>query len=283
MRFKTGLGILFLTLLCACNTAQDVPYNELRTLGDEQTAHFFYPSSGGTVEAYLSRPRGIGPFPLVLLLHGHSFVGRGAGQVLSTAKAFTNEGCFASLAISLPGYGSTRVTGGTIEQTTRQVVKDGLSAVEQLSWIDKTHIALFGVSRGAVAAAAVSKEVEGLSGMVLYSGAYDLGRLYRETSNYWLRRMLNPNGDENPKLLSLLPEASKWHAPTLILHGEQDMVIPVNQSLLLRDQLKAAGVPYRLVLYPHNGHFLPRASVREESINFLKEIAPSSCAAASAS
>src|SRR5204863_9585907 len=140
-------------------------------------------------------------------------VGRGAGQVLSTAQALTNESCFASLAISLPGYGSTKIAQGSIEETTRQVVKDGLSAVERLSWIDKRHIVLFGVSRGAVVAASVSKEVEGLSGMVLYSGAYDLGRLYRETQNYWLRRILNPNGDENPKFMSLLGEASKWRVP----------------------------------------------------------------------
>jgi dipeptidyl aminopeptidase/acylaminoacyl peptidase len=53
--------------------------------------------------------------------------------------------------------------------------------------------------------------------------------------------LLNPNRDANPKLFSLLSEASRWRAPTLIPHGEQDSLMPVNQAFLPRDQLKAAG------------------------------------------
>jgi acetyl esterase/lipase len=67
------------------------------------------------------------------------------------------------------------------------------------------------------------------------------GRLYRETPSSWVRKMLNPNGDASPKLLNLFGEGSKWRVPTLILHGEQDKLVPMNQSLLLRDQLKAVG------------------------------------------
>jgi dipeptidyl aminopeptidase/acylaminoacyl peptidase len=115
-------------------------------------------------------------------------------------------------------------------------------------------------------------------GAVLYSGAYDLDMLYRDTSSVWVRKLINPNGgDVNPKLLNLLGEASRWRAPTLILHGGQDTLIPVNQALLLRDRLKAVGTPHRLVIYPENGHFLPRQSVREQTVNFLKETTPQAC------
>jgi dipeptidyl aminopeptidase/acylaminoacyl peptidase len=277
MHFKTPIAVLGLLLLVACTSVPLVPYKELGGLQSDLTARFFYPSAGGSVEAYITRPRGHGPFPLVVLLHGHSHRGRGAEQLLSTAEAIANEICFASVAISLPGYGWTEVEDGAIEEITRRVVKDGLSIAKQLSWIDGHRIVVYGVSRGASVAASLLSEVEGLKGAVLYSGAYDLGRLYRDTSSFWIRRLLNPNGEANPKLVSLLGETSGWRAPTLIFHGEQDSLVPVNQALLLRDRLKAAGTPHRLVLFPNHGHFLPRANIKEQTVGFLKETAPMAC------
>jgi dipeptidyl aminopeptidase/acylaminoacyl peptidase len=279
MRLRSKLATLSLLFLFGCNGLQVAPYEQLSALEGEGTVRLFYPSSGGNVEAYVVRPRGKGPFPLVILLHGHSLRGRGAEQVLSTAEAFANEVCFAAVAISLPGYGATDVADGPIEEVTRQVVRDGVAFARRLEWVDQERVFFYGVSRGAIVAAAMLNQVEGVSGAILYSGAYDLNRLYRETPSFWVRQMLNPNHEANPKLFSLLGDGPRWRVPTLILHGEQDKLIPVNQAILLRDWLKAGGTNPRLVLYPGQGHFLPRASVRERTLTFVKEIAAPVCPA----
>jgi dipeptidyl aminopeptidase/acylaminoacyl peptidase len=89
--------------------------------------------------------------------------------------------------------------------------------------------------------------------------------------------MLNPGGEENPKLISILPQVATWHAPTLLLHGGKDLLVSVHQANLLRDSLEAAKKPYRFVLYPNNGHHLPPEDVRKKATAFLEENSGSAC------
>ena len=117
--------------------------------------------------------------------------------------------------------------------------------------------------------------MEGIDGIILHSGVYDLNRFYQET--LWFRSELNPTGEQNPKLINILPEVSTWHAPTLVLHGGKDLLVSVQQANLLRDSLEAAKKPYRFVLYPNNGHRLPAEDVRMRTTDFLRENFGSAC------
>ena len=261
--------------LVACNAAKTISIDALVDVPPGITSRFVFPTSGSNAEAYLTRPAGPGPFPLMILLHGHALGSIGAGSMVPEAEAFASDLCYAGLAVSLPGYGATEVRPGIDPKITLDVVLDAASLVKNLPWIDSKRFYLYGFSRGAFFTSMLANRIEGVEGIVLHSGAYDLNRLYQETP--WFRSLLNPGGEQNPKLISILPEVSTWHAPTLVLHGGKDSLISVQQANLLRDSLEAAQKPYRFVLYPDNGHRLPVEDVRKKATAFLEENSGSAC------
>ena len=267
--------VLCIFYFVACNTAKTISIEALVDVPAGVTSHFVFPTSGSNAEAYLTRPAGPGPFPLMILLHGHTLGSLGAETVVPEAEAFASGLCYAGLAVSLPGYGETEVRPGTDPKITLTVVLDAVSLIKNLPSIDPKRFYLYGFSRGAFFTSLLANRIEGIQGIVLHSGAYDLKRFYQETP--WFRSMLNPSGEENPKLVSILPEVSTWYAPTLVLHGGKDSLVSVQQANLLRDSLEAAQKPYRFVLYPDNGHRLPVEDVRKITTAFLEENSGSAC------
>lgn len=269
--------VLCLFYLVACSTAKTVSIEALVNTPAGDTSRFVFRTSGSNAEAYLTRPLGTGPFPLMILLHGHILGSIGAKNMVPEAEAFASDLCYAGLAVSLPGYGATEVQPGIDPKITLDVVLDAVSLIKNLPWIDSKRLYLYGFSRGAFFTSLLANRIEGIEGIILHSGAYDLNRLYQETP--WFRSMLNPSGEQNPKLISILPEVSTWHAPTLVLHGKKDSLVSVQQANLLRDSLEAAKKPYRFVLYPNNGHRLPLEDVRKKATAFLEENSGSACPA----
>ena len=88
-----------------------------------------FPTSGSYGEAYLTRPRGPGPFPLIILLHGHNLGSVGAKSVVAEAEAFASDLCYAGLAVSLPGFGATEVQPGMDPRITLNVVLGAISLI----------------------------------------------------------------------------------------------------------------------------------------------------------
>ncbi len=274
---KAVVVVVGLILFFGCGAIRPVPLEELEQSQGELAANVFLATVHGKIEAFIVRPKGRGPFPLMILLHGHSWRSMGAERILPVAEFFARDLCYASLAVSLPGYGQTEVPQGANPEITLKVVLDAISVVKGLPWIDGQRLYLYGFSRGGIFTAALVTRIPGLRGVVLHSGAYDLNRLYRQTPHLWLRAMLNPSGDPDATLFSVLPEVPKWQAPALILHGFQDSLIPVDQAILLGDSLQAAKKPHQLVLYPDHGHRLPSDEVRKQAVSFLEKNSGSAC------
>ena len=265
-------------VLGACAGVRDLETKKLESAAPSEPVRFFYETQGGKAEAFLLRPEGRGPFPLIVLVHGHNRNGSGGEVLIPVERLFTKNMCYASVAVSLPGYGATQVANGTDREVVERVLADSMADVTKLSWIDPKRIMLYGFSRGAVFSAAAVSHLPPLRAVILHSGAYDLERLYRDTSVSWVRQVLNPNGESEPKLFNVLPEVGKWRAPTLVLHGAKDTLLPVNQAELLDQRLKDAKVPHRTVIFPDAGHRLPLDGVGKAVFSFLDEYVGSGCA-----
>ncbi|MFI9722816.1 prolyl oligopeptidase family serine peptidase [Streptomyces sp. NPDC052396] len=65
-------------------------------------------------------------------------------------------------------------------------------------------------------------------------------------------------------------------APVLFLHGRRDTVVPVEQSALMAERLRARGVPCRTVFFDDEGHgFGKRANIvsaLESELEFVREV-----------
>ncbi|HEU4751610.1 MAG TPA: prolyl oligopeptidase family serine peptidase, partial [Armatimonadota bacterium] len=63
--------------------------------------------------------------------------------------------------------------------------------------------------------------------------------------------------DEAARAASPIYSVSKETPPTLIIHGDADTLVPIQQSRLYMNRLESAGVPHRLVVREGKGHGWP--------------------------
>jgi dipeptidyl aminopeptidase/acylaminoacyl peptidase len=69
--------------------------------------------------------------------------------------------------------------------------------------------------------------------------------------------------------VSPVRNAKDFSAPVLIMHGKNDLRVPVSQSREMADKLKSAGKTYRYVEQPLGDHYFSRA---EDRLQFLNEM-----------
>jgi dipeptidyl aminopeptidase/acylaminoacyl peptidase len=238
-------------------------------LPDIAACSYDYSYRGQSVEAIAWRPPGRGPFPAILFIPGHL---RTARDLAHQARFFARHG-FASVAITLPGYGKTQVRPDYVGPNTIEMLRVGYEKFRRESYVDTARMALFGFSRGAMAASLLVLRLPEIKAAILGAGIYDFKKAYDETRVPGIRRnMERETGmtDQAIRERSSILQMEKLGCPVLILHGEQDENVPVSQALALRGRLEALKKDFEIHLFPGQPHALPVSDIERYSLEFLE-------------
>jgi dipeptidyl aminopeptidase/acylaminoacyl peptidase len=235
------------------------------TLAIAPTARLRYESvDGWQIDALFTSPlrhEGDTPPPLVVHVHGGpsaAYVDSWGGwaQVLASAG-------FAVLESNIRGSQGRGTTFsdavlGDMGGKDFQDIMCGIDDLIQRGLVDANHVGIMGWSYGGFMTAWAVTQTNRFKAAMMGAGVCDFHSFHAQTNiPDWDRRFIGVDILEHPEVYrerSAITYAARVTTPTLILHGEKDKCVPVNQAHAFQRALNERGVPTELVVYPREGH-----------------------------
>jgi dienelactone hydrolase len=157
---------------------------------------------------------------------------------------------------------------------------DGVAALATSGDVDSRRVCIVGTSFGGYAAlAAATLHPDAYECAAAFAGISDLGVLLGEEMRAYgpgaapaedLRRLLG----KAPKTLldSTSPArlAAKATIPVLLIHGDKDTVVPIEQSQRMVRAMQAAGRPVQMVTLVDENHYLTHSATRTQMLQALE-------------
>lgn len=246
-----------------------------------------YPAGDGTpIPAWLYRPAGEGPFPVMLAVHG-------GPEDQERPKYSPLHQCLlaSGIAVLAPnirgssGYGhawQTRIyrDWGGIDLEDLAAARAWIAAQP---WADERRIGVYGMSYGGFAALSCMTRLPGLwAAGVSVCGMSSLESLARSMPPSWSGAVaaqfgdLNTSADvEDMRIRSPLTYAGQITAPLLVLQGANDPRVPKAESDQIVAAARANGAEVRYEVFPDEGHgFTSRSNnikAHQMIVDFLAE------------
>ena len=247
-------------------------------------------ADGLEISAFLTLPPGrtAKGLPLVVLPHGGPAAHDEAGFDW-WAQAIASRG----YAVLQPqfrgstGFGAAHRDAGFGEwgRKMQSDVSDGVRHLAAQGTIDAKRVCVAGGSYGGyVAMAGVTLEQGVYRCASSFAGVSDLGkwlerrasgdRRNTETARWW-QRFIGSSDPRDPKVAAISParQIARLSAPLQLIHGTDDLVVPIEQSRLMADAAKAAGKTVEFISVPQQDHWFSNAAARvailEAQIAFL--------------
>ncbi len=221
-----------------------------------------------TVHGFLLKPPGFNPekiYPALLLIHGGP---QGAWSdsfhYRWNAQMFATQGYI----VLMPNpRGSTGYGLQFMEEISGdwggKCFKDLMAATDALAalpFVDGSRIGAAGGSFGGYMVNWIAGQTNRFRALVSHAGVYDQRSMYGSTEELWF-----PEWEfrgvpwENPDLYEKWSPSnfvSRIQTPMLLIHGEHDYRVPLNQTLQLFTALKRREIPSRFLYYPDEGHWI---------------------------
>jgi len=244
--------------------------------------HISFPSNDRIAYAFYYAPKndrymapaGEKP-PLIVMIHGGpTWQSPGIFQL---GKQFWTSRGFAVLDINYGGStGYGRPYRSLLDRNWGIVDVDdcvnGALYLAEQGLVDKEKMAIRGKSSGGYTTLAALAFRDVFKAGASYFGIADFAALIRDTHKFEQRYMEQLVG-KYPEDLAIWEARSpinyvnQIHAPLILFQGEEDTVVPKNQSIMIYESLKQQGIPVDLYLYPGEGHGFRQAEHIIHSLN----------------
>ncbi len=222
-------------------------------------------ANGENVQMWIVYPPDFTPdrkWPLYLLLHGgpHNAATDGY-QWRWNAQVFANWGYVTAWHNfhGSSGFGQAW-TDSITKEWAEQPYQDTIKAAEWFAakpWIDAERMAAGGGSYGGYLASLLLGRPHPFKTLVAHAAVYDsyaqyasdYGASKKRFGEYW-------EDFERFQRNSPHMNAANFNTPTLVIHGQLDLRVPVNHGLELFNTLQNRGVPSRFVYFPDENHWI---------------------------
>jgi len=238
-------------------------------------------SSSARVEYFIKQPQGSGPWPTVVVLHGHQNIWSRPGGLQfvqwGVLDKFAARG-YLAVSVSLPGFGNSDGPRDFAGPNTQHAVSAVIAKLKQDGLAKDDKILIQGISLGAVTAALIATQDPTIAGMVLISGLYDLTEFLKQPTSLQtllVKYALFSETDGSAQALrarSALNFTESIKAAALILNGAKDDRTDPDQAILLAERIKSQGARATAHVFSDYGHEIP-VSVRDPEIDaFITEV-----------
>ena len=174
--------------------------------------------------------------------------------------------------MSQPGFGKSQGPPDFVGPKTLQVLTIAYHKLREESYVDADRMAIYGYSRGGMAASLLAVQLDDVKAAVFGAGVYDFQRAYDEVTLPGIRQNMQAETGMTKEAIrqrSSILRMENLKCPVLILHGEKDQNVPVSQALLLRDRLTQLHKEFEIKLFPDKEHSIgPEAG--ELTVDFFK-------------
>jgi dipeptidyl aminopeptidase/acylaminoacyl peptidase len=139
-------------------------------------------------------------------------------------------------------------------------IMNGVDMFAALPYVDASRIGAAGASYGGYMIDWILGHTDRFKALVSHDGVYNLESEYGVTEELWFPEWeFRGNPWDNPELYERWSPhryAKNFKTPTLVVQGELDFRVPVDQGLQLFTVLQRKGIPSKLLYFPDEGHWV---------------------------